>query len=132
MKIKIFIIALVCVFFIDCASIETPKGEPDFYKFYHGISSNEIWNATLKAIDDSGLVPREKSKEKGFIYARRRPGHSLQIPSITIFIRDDNGKIRVGCVPIIASSSISEDALQKEKKKWAEWFFDSLEKRLKI
>lgn len=132
MKIKILAIALVCVFFLACASVERPKREAEFYKFYYEISLNEIWNATLKAIDDIGLVPAEKSKERDFIFAKKRPGHPLRIPSLEIFFGRENGRIKVGCQPILVASGVHRDTLQKEKKRWAEWFFDALEKTLKM
>ncbi|MFB0566699.1 MAG: hypothetical protein ACETWK_13610 [Candidatus Aminicenantaceae bacterium] len=132
MKIKLLTMLLALVFFIACASVEVPEREAEFYKFYSNISFDEIWDASLKAIDDLGLVLGEKSEERGYIYGKRRTTHPISTPPMEIFMRRENGRIRVGCEPLLVSRDIHPSALSKEKKKWVEVFFRALDKKLNI
>lgn len=131
MKTKTFAIALVCVFSIACASIEVPGREAEFYKLFNNISFDEIWNASLKALDDLGLIIGDKNKEKGYIYAKKREDHPIGTPAMEIFIREENGEIKVACEPLLASPYRGPEAL-REDRKWAELFFSSLDKKLNL
>ena len=125
MKMKILAIQLICISTITCASFERTKSEAEFYKHYYNISYNEIWNATLKALDDIGLVAAEKSEERGFIFAKKRPGSPASVPSLEIFLKREKRRVRVDCLPIIIGS-------RRGNRSLAEWFFDALEKILKL
>ena len=130
MKTKILTLVFVCIFLVVCASLKAPQSEVRAMKLPEAISFDEIWKASLEAIDDLGLVVFDKNKEEGFIYAKKREGHTIETPEMDIFIKREDGRVKVSCFPHVGYSSMNLPNSLREDRKWADVFFSALREKL--
>ena len=90
---KFWVILLILVF-ISCVK-QTIKQEATFLENY---TFEEVWNASIKAINDIEFIVDSMDKDAGFIAAER--GMRLfekSPPRLSVMIKEVGGKVYVDC-----------------------------------
>lgn len=72
-------------------------------KFFDDLTVDAVWVAALLAIDDLEFTVQKEIKESGFIYAQAKNNPDLRYlpPHLNVYIREENGRIRVNCHSVI-------------------------------
>jgi hypothetical protein len=90
---KFWVILLVLVF-ISCVK-QPIKQEATFLENY---TFEEVWNASIKAIDDIEFIVDSVDKNAGFIAAERgRHFFEKSPPRLSVMIKEVGGKVYVDC-----------------------------------
>ena len=90
---KLWLILLVLVF-VACVK-QTIKQEATFLENH---TFEEVWNASIKAINDIEFTVDSMDKDAGFIAAERgRYVFEKSPPKLSIMIKEIGGKIHVDC-----------------------------------
>jgi len=71
-----------------------------------------IWDAVLLAIDELQYAVQKEIKESGFIYAQAKsnPSSLYLPPHLNVYIRQENGKVRVNCHAVIPGQETNLEA----------------------
>jgi len=90
---KLWVILLVLVF-ISCVK-QNIKQEATFLENH---TFEEVWNASIKAINDIDFVVDSMDKDAGFIAAERgRHVFEKASPRLSVMIKEVGGKVYVDC-----------------------------------
>ncbi len=90
---KLWLILLVLVL-VACVK-QTIKQEATFLESH---TFEEVWNASIKAIDDIEFTVDSMDKDAGFIAAERgRHVFEKSPPKLSIMIKEVGGKVHVDC-----------------------------------
>jgi hypothetical protein len=88
-----------------CAPSLPVEQEPPLQetKYFDNFTKKTVWAAILLAIDDLEFAIQKDIKESGFIYAQAKtnPDPRYLPPHMNVYIREENGRIRVNCHAVI-------------------------------
>lgn len=91
---KKFWVVLLVLVFISCVK-HTIKQEAEFLDNY---TFEQVWNASIKAINDIEFVVDSMDKDAGFIAAERgRHLFEKAPPRLSVMIKEVGGKVYVDC-----------------------------------
>jgi hypothetical protein len=104
-NLKYLCLPLLFILFISCALSPKVEQEPPLQetKFFDNFTLDAVWAAVLLAIDDLEFALQKEIKESGFIYAQAKtnPDPRYLPPHLNVYIRGENGRIRVNCHAVI-------------------------------
>jgi hypothetical protein len=90
---------------MSCASSSKVEQEPPLQetKFFDNLTLDAVWAAALLAIDDLEFATQKEIKESGFIYAyaKTNPDPRNLPPHLNVYVREENGRVRVNCHAVI-------------------------------
>lgn len=105
---KYYSIPLLLLFVLvlmSCGLSPKVEQEPPLQetKFFDSFTLDTVWAAVLLAIDDLEFATQKEIKESGFIYAQAKtnPDSRYLPPHLNVYIREENGRIRVNCHAVI-------------------------------
>lgn len=89
-------------------------------KYFDNFPLDMVWTAVLLAIADLDFAIQKEIKESGFIYAQSNtnPDPRYLPPHINVYVRDDNGRIRVNCHAVIPGQETNLQASSTIVKKF--------------
>lgn len=128
MKLKIMSIGFIILFFVSCVSTQMQKTETIYLRKF---SFDEVWRASLQAVNDLGFEIRAKEEWKGLIYAEREkiPHSVLHLPpQMRVNIEKKGRRIKVDCEVILVGKEID---YYWTRRRTANLFFKALRKNLK-
>jgi hypothetical protein len=90
---------------MSCTPYPKVEQEPPLQetKFFDNFTLETVWAAVLLAIDELEFALQKEIKESGFIYAQAKtnPDPRYLPPHLNVYIREENGRIRVNCHAVI-------------------------------
>ena len=99
------LLCLVLSAFICCTPSHKVIQEPPLQetKYFDNFTIDEVWAAALLAIDDLDFATQKEIKDSGFIYAQAKTNLNPQFlpPHMNVYIRNENGRVRVNCHAVI-------------------------------
>lgn len=128
MKLKIMSMGLTFLFFISCVSIQVRRAETIFFRKF---SFDEVWRASIQAINDLGFEIRVKEEWRGFIFAEREklPHSTLHLPpQLRVNIEKEGRWIKVDCEVVLIGKKID---YYWTRRRTVNLFFKALKKNLK-
>ncbi len=132
MRIKIIGLGLVLLMMLSCASHQQEKRLESISqdtKFYANPSFEDVWTASMKAIEDLGFMIREEIKDRGLLDAvgeiESNPG--FLPPILNVLILQEAGQIKVNCLALL----VGDHNDFQTTLGYVQQFFESLEKYLK-
>jgi hypothetical protein len=103
--LKYLFLPLLLLLLLSCAPSLKVEQEPPLQetKFFDKSTLDAVWAAVLLAIDDLEFALQKEIKESGFIYAQAKtnPDPRYLPPHLNVYIREENGRIRVNCHAVI-------------------------------
>ncbi len=127
MKSKMMVISGLCLILLNCMGSMQVKQEAS--EFYENYSFDEVWVASLRAIQDIGFTIKNTERDSGLIYAEggRNVITQNEAPQLNIMIIDTGGKVHVDCRAVQPSQIVDYGAGKKNINN----FLIALNKRLK-
>ena len=127
MKGKMIVIGGLCLILLNCMGSMQVKQEAS--KFYENYSFDEVWVASLRAIQDIGFTIKNTEKESGLIYAEggRNVITQNESPQLNIMVIESGEKVHVDCRAVQPGQIVDYGAGKKNINK----FLIALNKRLK-
>lgn len=90
---------------MNCAPYSRVGDEPPLQetKYLDDFKWEAVWVAALSAIDDIEFAIQKEIKESGFIYAQATTPLDPRYlpPHLNVYIREEDGRIRVNCHAVI-------------------------------
>ena len=103
--LKYLFLSLLLLLLLSCAPSPKVDQDPPLQetKFFAKSTLDTIWAAVLLAIDDLEFALQKEIRESGFIYAQAKsnPDPRYLPPHLNVYIREENGRIRVNCHAVI-------------------------------
>lgn len=132
MRIKILGLGLTLLLMISCAFQQQGKRLESISqdtKFYANNLFEDIWTASMRAIEDLGFMIREEIKDRGLLDAvgKNTPSPGLSPPILNVMIIRERGQIKVNCLALI----VGEHHDFQISLGYVQQFFESLDKSLK-
>lgn len=104
-RLKCFCLPLLLLLLMCCAPSPPVEQDPPLQetKYFDNFTKKTVWAAILLAIDDLEFAIQKDIKESGFIYAQAKtnPDPRYLPPHMNVYIREENGRIRVNCHAVI-------------------------------
>lgn len=124
----IFIFCLISFFINSCATIRMPGEQTSVGAVYNNSSFDDVWDASIFAIQDVGFIIKTLEKSSGLIYAEMKTtvggrvlfGGLAQDRQMNVTIRESEGTVSVQMVELTS------------REKSAKEFFDALDARLGV
>jgi hypothetical protein len=95
------LIVLMCC--VPSPEIEQEPPPLQETKYFDHFTLDTVWAAVLLAVEGLEYTIQKEIKESGFIYAQAKtnPDPHYLPPHMNVYIRDENGRIRVNCHAVI-------------------------------
>jgi len=111
---KYLCLSLLLLFLISCVPSPKVVQEPPLQetKYFDNFTFDTVWAAVLLTIDDLEFALQKEIKESGFIYAQAKTSADPRYlpPHLNVYVRDENGRIRVNCHAVIPGQEIDLQA----------------------
>ena len=114
---KSFCFPLLLSILVTCTCcVPSPKvaQEPPLQetKYFDNFSLDTVWASVLFVIDDLDFAIQKEIKESGFIYAQAKnnPDPRYLPPHLNVYIRNENGRVRVNCHAVIPGQESNLEA----------------------
>ena len=128
MKIKAICGGLVFLLFLSCVSTQVFKERT---RYFDKFSIDEIWQASLNALEELEYVIRVQEKWRGFLYAEREKHQfsTLRLPlQLSVHISEEEGQIKVDCEAILIGKKMDYPT---ERRRTVSIFLKTLREHLK-
>ncbi len=111
------LVALMCCTPSPEVAQEPPLQET---KYFNNFTLDEIWTAVLSTVDELEYTIQKEIKESGFIYAQAKtnPDPKYLPPHMNVYVRKENGRIRVNCHAVIPGQETNLQASSAIVKKF--------------
>jgi hypothetical protein len=111
------LVACVCCIPSPKVAQEPPLQET---KYFDNFTLDRVWSAALLAIDDLDFAIQKEIRESGFIYAQAKTNTNPQFlpPHMNVYIREENGRVRVSCHSVIPGQETNLQASSAIVKKF--------------
>jgi len=127
MRMKALGLGILLAFIAGCALGPRSRPETNYEqtRVYADFSFDEIWEAAVKAIDETEFAVRTVMRDSGLIDARKRGNGAKEdetIPLMNIFIVNEDGQLKVKCLVAFPGIEIDLD----ECRQYTLRFFERL------
>jgi hypothetical protein len=123
-KILSCVLALGIIFVLLMCCTQSPQvaQEPPLQetKYFNNFTLDEVWAAVLLTVDELEYTIQKEIKESGFIYAQAitNPDPKYLPPHMNVYVREENGRIRVNCHAVIPGQETNLQASSAIVKKF--------------